>query len=120
MSLDNLDHIYRAYLTTSELLQDPLLPHDPAMSDVNDCAYFVLLFAQVEDVVTRYHEDLVGEEASFFSRLEFAADGAGVDFSLLADAYELRCDIAHGRVCSHAIAMPVMIRPIRQVMETLG
>ncbi|MCX7014089.1 MAG: hypothetical protein NTW86_16305 [Candidatus Sumerlaeota bacterium] len=67
------------------------------ISELNRCAYFVLLFGQLEDYINVSYGERVGppEEAAFMHRVHcvFEDDATA---ELIGDYYNIRCDIAHG------------------------
>ena len=67
---------------------------------VNNCAYLILLFAQLEPRVQRHWDDRYGYEAGFRKKLETVMEDLGVPLpsrNLLLAGYEIRNDCAHGR-----------------------
>lgn len=38
----------------------------------------------------------------------------------LIEYYELRCDIAHGRLCQASIDLPTVFRDLREVVTQIG
>ena len=68
------------------------------MSELNDYAYFVLLFGQLEDFIDREYEEFVGpcEETTFMYRVNMLYDEGGEEQEIISHYYGLRCEIAHG------------------------
>lgn len=67
---------------------------------INSCGYFLLLFAQVEQLVNKAYTDTTGhhwQDAAFSHRVWMLEPLLPVDLvdDLLED-YEVRCEVAHG------------------------
>ncbi|MEI7635619.1 MAG: hypothetical protein WCK47_15225 [bacterium] len=70
--------------------------------DSSDGAYFVTLFAQLEHAVNKAYRQRVGDprDTGFGYRLRLLGEMLFTpdEVELIADYYEIRCDIAHARV----------------------
>jgi hypothetical protein len=109
-----LDSIYRTYTETNCSLRERELKGErpkettwPRMVEINDYAFFVLLFGQLEKLINREYEQSVGalRETScescgrllpFLHQVNtiFSEDRETIES--ISDYYELRCEIAHG------------------------
>jgi hypothetical protein len=95
MSTENLELAHQTFAFTDRLIGQ--VAAAPAIREFNSCAYFVLVFAQFEDVLDREYEQLVGPlmESAFMYRVQIlkTPDVSAAIFS----SYAIRCEIAHGR-----------------------
>lgn len=79
------------------------------MTELNDQAWFVLLFGLLEDHINTEYEQQVGpwEEAAFNHRVNciFVMDAANAE--LIKSYYMIRCEIAHGRISPRIMHDPI-------------
>ncbi|MCX7046055.1 MAG: hypothetical protein NTX50_11295 [Candidatus Sumerlaeota bacterium] len=100
-----LDEIYNAYKVIDDWLWAQKAPavvflsaSRKRMAEINDYAFFVLLFGQLEDHINREYEQWVGswEETAFTHRVNCVFEGDTLRVAIIKNYYEIRCDIAHG------------------------
>lgn len=104
--MDFLEEIYLTYLWFLNSLEKAKEDDAPAydvgwerMSELNQYAYFILLFGQIEDFVDREYEEFhgSGDDSAFIHRVNVLFDQDSEQAELIREYYKLRCDIAHGR-----------------------
>jgi hypothetical protein len=108
---------------------------------LNDQAYFMILFAQMEDIISKKAERLVrikknslknwGSRRSwdiinkdivqvhFKSRLGLLLDIKGKEFLTISKYYKIRNDIAHKGTTTQSIFMPVVSADIEAITKML-
>ena len=100
-----LDEIYQTYLTLDGWLKSQEAESPPVaaipwlrMSELNDYAFFVLLFGQLEDCINQEYEQSIGpwEEAAFEHRINCLFGKSSAQAEIIMEYYDLRCDVAHG------------------------
>ncbi len=114
MSRTEVERIHAVWLKVDDLLrmeggENAVHPVAVESRETNDCAYFVILFAQLEPAISELYEQTVGpaQRVPFFTQLGMVADLLEVDAEKLRIAYELRCEIAHGRITREDIQLPI-------------
>jgi hypothetical protein len=120
-----LDEIYEGYRTLDEWLASQKKQARPSgvipwwrMSELNDYAFFVLLFGQLEDYINREYEQQIEpwEDASFAHRVNCLLGRDSKETGLILDYYDLRCDIAHGHAESGQMGEKI---PLTKVYEDI-
>jgi hypothetical protein len=76
----------------------PGIPSCPRMSELNEYAFFVLLFGQLEDYVNQEYVEFMGSltDQGFEARVGVVFDEDSETAELITDYYHVRCAIAHG------------------------
>lgn len=120
-----LDDIWRVYSTISSwFANQDLRDSFPDEGDwdriqqVNDYAYFVLFFAQLETHINDEYEARVGQssESTFMHRVDVLFNRDSPKTELIGDYYHIRCDIAHGDLkAGKPVYIPRFVADIRKI-----
>jgi hypothetical protein len=121
----SLKTIYKAWQAVDDLLETAAAQETESASiadesrGTTDCAYFVLLFAQLEIAINECYMALdkanfdrcpsCGRSNPFMNRFQTIADIYSISEDIIDqiyDDYELRCKIAHGEIVKAAIYIP--------------
>ena len=136
--------ILRAYLAVDTLLQAEGAAAGTATKKaawagnrrINDQAYFVILFAQLEEKIDASSESLVTKRAqgagwssrrpwdtfdptrmSFKGRVSLLVDKRSTEYAKIMKYYIIRCDLAHGIVYAN---MPIVIVTVAADFQALA
>jgi len=108
---------------------------------INDCAYFLMLFANFEAFLTTKAVSLIthkqagaawssrrgwdvlkaadADRINFRHRLSYCLDKTTPSWSLISGYYKIRNDLAHTGVTATAFAIPVVASDLKQVGASL-
>lgn len=127
--MNGLDEIYQTWLITHDwLLEEEMHERLPEVgrwerkTELNDYAYFVLLFGQLEDHVNEEYALAIGpaEGEAFMHRVNCLFDEGSLTAERINDYYLLRCEIAHGNIMggqlTGEIHLPGIFADIRQIV----
>jgi hypothetical protein len=92
--------------------------------NINGCAYFVLLFAQLETALDRFYEEIAGFDSNlaspFQSRVDLLRDYMPPELiTRVYSDYDLRCDIAHDRVIKANLDIAEIASAYRSIIEAI-
>lgn len=95
-----------------------------ARQGINDQAYFVLCWGQVEKKIStacaKNHPDKNLARLSFKKRAELAFDGKNSPaWQFLMENYRLRNSIAHGELLAKRLELPKIIEVLSKILESL-
>lgn len=100
-----IDEIIQTYQALSGWLGSQEAAGRPAvalswlrMAELNDYAFFILLFGQLEDCINLEYEQTIGpwEDAAFEHRVNVLFGRLSAPTQLIMGYYDLRCAVAHG------------------------
>ncbi|MCA9441923.1 MAG: hypothetical protein KC964_14040 [Candidatus Omnitrophica bacterium] len=95
------------------------------MSELNDYAYFILLFGQLEDFVNRKYEETIGqwddpfEVTAFAHRVNLLYDQESEVTESILFYYDIRCDIAHGYAASGRLHKGIQISDVYEDIRVI-
>lgn len=106
---------------------------------LNDQAYFLMMFAQLEDYINEKCQKLIGrkkasrkwvmrrlwdtvkaDELQFKKKVALLTDKSGAVYKKVIDYYKIRCGIAHGTIYSPVpVSVPVVAQDILSIVKRL-
>ena len=139
-------HIHASYLATESFLSQSEFNAKGNRAKLrwarlrffNDQAYFVMLFAQLEQFIDAECAQLIDRKKNstisrnrrlwdstdvdrmqFMRKVALLTEKGGTDYNKLDHYYDLRCDIAHGSpIAPGAIVVPIAVSDFRQFAKT--
>lgn len=123
--LDEINQTYQAlsgWLGTQEAAGRPVATLSwLRMAELNDYAFFILLFGQLEDCINQEFEQTVGpwEDAAFEHRVNVLFGRLSAPTQLIMDYYELRCAVAHGHAEGGQMGRKIHMQKVYDEIQAL-
>jgi hypothetical protein len=88
---------------------------------INEQAYFVLLFAQLESAIdSKWQKDNVSYQQNNYFMTKVRAITKDMSVIKIIDKYyRIRCDIAHGKILDTTLPMPLYITEFRSIADVV-